>query len=196
MALFSTEKPHTKLISGIPGFDALVDGGIPENSFIAVTGDSATGKTIFALQWLVSNAAAGEAGVYVTDENPNQIIAKMEGFGWNAKEMIKNKKLAVVSINENFSDVMNAIIGIGAKRLVLDTKQDINRFDKTAKKLKLTMLATAGSDVAGADGTINLSYIMKENMFLRALKIKKMADAVYDRNPHAFKISDKGIEVY
>src|SRR3954468_21833553 len=39
-----------KLTTGIPGFDMLTHGGIPEGRATLVAGRSGTGKTIFALQ--------------------------------------------------------------------------------------------------------------------------------------------------
>ena len=39
-----------KLTTGIPGFDILTHGGIPEGRATLVAGRSGTGKTIFALQ--------------------------------------------------------------------------------------------------------------------------------------------------
>ena len=54
-----------RLPTGIKGFDELVEGGLPSNYSVLVTGAPGTGKSIFALQTLYNNAVAGRSGLYV-----------------------------------------------------------------------------------------------------------------------------------
>jgi circadian clock protein KaiC len=61
---------------GIPGFDALVHGGLPEGRSILLAGSTGTGKTVFGLQFLADGARLGEPGVLVTfAEQPDDLIA-------------------------------------------------------------------------------------------------------------------------
>ncbi len=53
----------------IPGFDSLVEGGFKEKSVNLVVGGAGTGKTIFAIQFLVDGIRKhGDTGVYITFE--------------------------------------------------------------------------------------------------------------------------------
>ena len=49
-----------RIATGIKGFDALVQGGLPKGSASLVAGAPGTGKTIFCLQALFNNALAGK----------------------------------------------------------------------------------------------------------------------------------------
>jgi len=55
--------------TGIKGFDGLIEGGFPKSSAILLSGTPATGKTIFALQYLVNGIEKfNEKGIYITFE--------------------------------------------------------------------------------------------------------------------------------
>ena len=49
-----------RISMGIPGFDEMVGGGIPYKSAIELAGTPGSGKTIFAMQYLVQGAMQGE----------------------------------------------------------------------------------------------------------------------------------------
>lgn len=58
-----------RVATGIKGFDNLIEGGFPKGSAILLSGTPATGKTIFALEYLVNGARKfNERGLYVTFE--------------------------------------------------------------------------------------------------------------------------------
>ena len=48
--------------------DEVLKGGIREGASLLVTGPPGTGKTIFAIQYIVEGAKRGEAGIYITSE--------------------------------------------------------------------------------------------------------------------------------
>ncbi|HEX4268313.1 MAG TPA: ATPase domain-containing protein [Steroidobacteraceae bacterium] len=52
--------------TGIEGFDHLVGGGLPRNCFYLVQGDPGSGKTTFALQFLLEGLRSGERAFYIT----------------------------------------------------------------------------------------------------------------------------------
>jgi circadian clock protein KaiC len=71
--------------TGIVGFDYITGGGLPRGRTTVVGGGSGSGKTLFALQFLVHGASAcKEPGIFVGfEETSERIIANCEGFGWN-----------------------------------------------------------------------------------------------------------------
>jgi circadian clock protein KaiC len=56
----------TRLTTGIPGLDDMIEGGFPFPSVILVSGSAGTGKTTFALKFLCEGVAKGERGLYFT----------------------------------------------------------------------------------------------------------------------------------
>jgi circadian clock protein KaiC len=69
--------------TGIPGFDLISDGGLPDARTTLVAGTAGSGKTIFAAQFLAAGVARGEAGVFCTfEERPDDIRMNLASFGW------------------------------------------------------------------------------------------------------------------
>ena len=133
-----------RIKTGITGFDALVEGGLPEGRSVLISGGTGTGKSIFALEFLVNGTKLGEPGIYLTlDERPDLIREDMLRFGWNLRQMedagllkIIDGTIAKIGIpsDEEFSlpatgfdldklllELMRAIKRIKAKRVVIDS---------------------------------------------------------------------------
>jgi circadian clock protein KaiC len=88
--------PRTEV--GIPGFDAIAHGGLPEGRQTLLAGATGSGKTVFGLQFLASGAREfGEAGVLVTfAERPEDLIANTDSFGWDVGGLVSDGRLAIV----------------------------------------------------------------------------------------------------
>ncbi len=117
-----------RLKTGIPGFDKLIQGGIPESNSLLVCGTPGTCKTIFAMQYLYNGAMKGERGLYVTiEEKPVNLRLQAEQFGWNVSKLEKKKKLAFLKIPidtlnvDLFGLIQNEAKRINAKRIVVDS---------------------------------------------------------------------------
>jgi circadian clock protein KaiC len=84
--------------TGIPGFDSILEGGIPKGRAFLITGSTGTGKTVFANEFLYRGITKyNEHGVYVTfEEQPGDIIKNVRNFGWDFDILIKQKKLVFV----------------------------------------------------------------------------------------------------
>jgi circadian clock protein KaiC len=86
-----------KLETGIPGFDFLSEGGLPLGRATLISGTAGSSKTVFACQFLAEGVKRGEAGVFVTFEEPPRAIRRnMRGFGWNIVQWEEEKKWAFV----------------------------------------------------------------------------------------------------
>ena len=116
-----------RVSSGIPGLDKLISGGFVRNSINLVSGATGTCKTIFGLQYIWNGLQKGENGVYITlEQEPEDIFADVECFGWNFKEYIKKKQciieyLPTWDLSELPLLVIDKINEIKAQRFVLDT---------------------------------------------------------------------------
>ena len=128
-----------RVTTGIPGLDQLLEGGFPKGRSVLVTGEPGTGKTIFALQFLVEGLRRGEKGIYVAaDEGPADIIEQAASLGWDLEKYIEAKELAIlnagtylssspgtgkerqIDIHKAIGDLAGFVNRLGAKRLVLD----------------------------------------------------------------------------
>jgi circadian clock protein KaiC len=135
MIMLQTERVPT----GITGLDALIEGGLPRGRSILVTGEPGTGKTIFALQFLVEGLKRGEKGIYVTaDESPMDVLEQAASLGWDLEPRVESKELAIlnaatylsslpgagkerqIDVQKAVGDLSSYVNQIGAKRLVLD----------------------------------------------------------------------------
>jgi circadian clock protein KaiC len=82
-----------KLATGIQGFDELSYGGLTPNRTSLLMGGPGSGKTVFALQTLVSAARQrDEPGIFVAfEETTSRIIANAACFNWRLPALAKNK---------------------------------------------------------------------------------------------------------
>jgi len=86
--------------TGIPGFDDLLNEGIPQGNTILVAGGAGSGKTLFCLQTLSYQAARGKKGLVMTfEERESRLVEHMEDFGWKPKELIKKGNLHIERMN-------------------------------------------------------------------------------------------------
>ncbi len=93
------QEPYTieKLETGIPGFDFLSEGGLPQGRATLIAGTAGSAKTVFACQFLVEGIKRGENGVFITFEEPPKAIRKnMRGFGWNITQWEQERQWAFV----------------------------------------------------------------------------------------------------
>jgi circadian clock protein KaiC len=74
-----------KARTGIEGFDEITHGGLPRGRTTLLEGGPGSGKTLFALRFLVHGARdCNEPGIFAAfEETSRRIVANAEGFGWN-----------------------------------------------------------------------------------------------------------------
>src|SRR5450631_1529517 len=124
-----------KALTGITGFDEITGGGLPRGRTTLLSGGPGSGKTIFALQFLMYGALqCKEPGIFVAfEETPQRIVANFEGFGWDLGSMSDTKlffmdaQLASDAVQAGDFDIggMLAALGLqarkmGARRIVFD----------------------------------------------------------------------------
>lgn len=117
--------------SGIPGFDKLVQGGFKENSINLVVGGPGSGKTIFAIMFLLEGFKKGEPGLYVTfEERKEKLYEDVRGFGWDLAKYEKEGKFSYLEYTpeqvkkvliEGGGTIDNVITKMKAKRIVIDS---------------------------------------------------------------------------
>ena len=82
-----------RLQSGISGLDALISGGFKVGSHQLVMGGPGTGKTLFAMQFLMQDIHQFGTVVYFSfEEKKDRLYEEMGQFGWNLAEYETQKK--------------------------------------------------------------------------------------------------------
>lgn len=213
-----------RIQTGIQGFDELVEGGIPANSLVVLTGSCGTGKSTFAMNFLVQGALNGEPGLYISlEENVDDNIQEMTLFGWPIKKLIEEKKLAITQpelydFDKLVTHIEDFVSKLKAKRIVIDSSSLIGLYFKDAFKVRKAMvdletmlkrlnctamvinevkegdagLSTYGVEEFIADGVIVLYCQKKENLYTRAINIRKMRSTNHSMKIHPIHIKRPG----
>jgi KaiC/GvpD/RAD55 family RecA-like ATPase len=158
--------------TGILGLDEMFAGGVPANRIMLVRGGPGAGKTIFSFQFLIEGAKKGEQGIYVTLEEPlNLIRSNMKLFSWKLEDFEKRGMLKLIdqseqvykplatnsydnkrskfSINDVLGPIKQQIKRFEIKRLVIDpiTSLVIQQRFPTDKRLEIIKLIKALRDI-------------------------------------------------
>jgi len=96
-----------RIKTGIFGLDQLIEGGVRDNTAIVIVGSSGTGKTTFAMQFLMHGIDNGEQGLYVTmEESPEQIMKEAEMMGWDMKKHYEKSLFFIHLKGKNFKKMI------------------------------------------------------------------------------------------
>src|SRR6266571_1319527 len=98
----SPQIPSSRVKTGIPGLDALLDSGFPSGKVVLILGEPGTGKTILCSQFLHWGASQGdEKGVYVGMNEPKpRFITEMNALGMDFARLEKDNRFAYVDATE------------------------------------------------------------------------------------------------
>lgn len=120
---------NRRLSTGIPRFDALLNGGIPEGDSLLMAGPSGSGKSVFGSQFIAAGIKSGEPGIVaIFEEGPESYMGRAASFGIDFETPRKNGTLEIIylrpldlSVDETVHEIVAAVKRIGAKRLVIDS---------------------------------------------------------------------------
>jgi circadian clock protein KaiC len=132
----------TKARTGIAGLDEITFGGLPRGRVSLVCGGAGAGKSLLAMQFLVSGARDfGEPGVFVSfEETEFELAADTASLGWGMPELVAQKLLRVEYVHVDRADLADAgeydlealfirldhaITSVGAARVVLDSVETL-----------------------------------------------------------------------
>jgi circadian clock protein KaiC len=117
------------ITSDIPELDALLGGGVEQGSSTLVLGPAGTGKSTFALQFLVAAAGRGEkVAMFVFDEELGLLFARTQAMGFDLQGLrdsgmlhIEQVDAAEVSPGEFAHRVRERVDFAQAKTVVIDS---------------------------------------------------------------------------
>jgi len=146
--------PIERVKTGIEGFDQLIGGGFPRDSFILLCGNAGTGKTIFSAHFLYHGAAnLLENGVYVSfGESRDAFYANMQSFGFDFEGLEREDRFRLLDMlavkEEGISTILNMIIAavsrINARRLVIDSYSALSQACKDPLESRIIIQTVAG----------------------------------------------------
>jgi circadian clock protein KaiC len=127
-----------KAPTGVAGLDTITFGGLPRGRASLVCGTAGSGKTLFAMQFLLRGALdLGEPGVFIAfEENAEELRTNVASLGFDLDDLMARRLIDVdfvhversqieetgeFSLEALFIRIAHAIQGIGAKRVVVDT---------------------------------------------------------------------------
>ncbi len=218
------KKVFKQIKTGVKGLDEILDGGIPMNNLITVSGGPGSGKTILCLQFIHAGAKKyNEPGVFVSlEEEPNRLMKTAEGFGWDFQKLIDEKKIIMIKTPLYKFDVLKNIIRdsvykIKAKRLVIDpgalfalffdrpidVRKALVELGNMLKKLNCTTIITTEEVGASdfnqgdfsSDGIIFTYHTKIANEFIRMIAVIKMRGTSHSEKLHPLRFVKKGLEV-
>lgn len=184
---------QTKASTGIVGFDEITGGGLPQARSTLLTGGPGSGKTIFAVQFLLHGAErCAESGIFVAfEEAPKRIVGNFAGFGWKLAEL-QDKKLFFIDaqpmpdlIQSGNFDLSGLLAGLQAKiketkarRIVFDAldvllallpdlaarRLEMHRLNQWLLENEMTALVTAKAGLEDASSPSEQPYAFMQFM--------------------------------
>jgi len=93
-----TRTGAVRMKTGIPGLDAVLNGGLPEKHVVLVTGGPGCGKTIFGLQFAALGARDyGDRSLFVSfEQTREELIEQSLQFNWGMEELEEKGLLKIL----------------------------------------------------------------------------------------------------
>ena len=176
------QEPSTvlaKIATGIPGFDVFSEGGLPKGRTTLISGTAGSGKTIFASQFLAEGIARGHNGVFVTFEEPPQMLCKnVRGFGWDIEQWQREGKWYFVDASPQDRNVPTVSGEYDLEPLISRLKYAIKQVN--AKRVAMDSLGAIFSyvpDVAQVRSALfRLAQVLREMEITAILTSERTSD--------------------
>ena len=234
--LYSIPKSLPKTPTGISGLDEITLGGLPTGRPTLICGSAGCGKTLFSLEFIVRGALEfNEPGVFIAfEEKADELATNVASLGFDLQKLQDDKliKIDYIHVDRNeieetgeydleglFIRLGYAIDSIGAKRVVLDTienlfsglsnqailRAELRRLFQWLKDKGVTAIITGergessltrqGLEEYVSDCVILLDHRIINQISTRRLRIVKYRGSVHGTNEYPFLIDEEGISV-
>jgi len=221
-----------RLSIGIPELDKMLGGGILEGDSLLVAGPSGTGKSALATQFIAEGIRKGEPGIMaIFEERPEGYLHRAGTFGLHLKKAEADGTLEALylrpldlSVDETMQAILDAIIRIGAKRLVIDSivgfemalapgfradfRESLYRMIGALTGAGITILSTVEVEDTFTslqfshyaisfltDDIIRLRYVEIDGQLRKVMVVIKMRGGNHSKDIREYVITDKGIVV-
>ncbi|HEY6391120.1 MAG TPA: ATPase domain-containing protein [Bryobacteraceae bacterium] len=121
--------PDTRVPTGVPGLDELVNGGYFVGSTTVVAGVSGVGKSVMALQYIAEGARRGERSLMLSlDEQIPQILRNAASVGVDLREPIKSGLVHLeyeppqeIEVDVHFHHIEQLVREFKPRRVIFDS---------------------------------------------------------------------------
>ena len=144
-----------RVSSGVGGLDEMLGGGFPPGHVVLVTGLPGTGKTCLGLQFLLTGAAAGEKGVFLSlEEDVPRLLENARQFRWPVDAAVEKGLLKVLrldpketrqSLHRIQGELAHELTSLGARRIVVDSVSLLNMLSDDEPGRPTTLFALAAA---------------------------------------------------
>lgn len=188
-----TTKKH--ILTGVPGFDELLDHGIPKGSAVLVAGGAGSGKTIFCLQTLMYHASHGEKCFYMSfEESEKRLIGHMKDFGWDPEKSIKQDKLKIQRLSPfDITRSVEAMLTKEKGELLIDLEPVVLPGDFKPDFVVVDSLTAVASAFTGTESSYRL-YIEQLFRFFEELGSTSFLITETKQSPEIY--STTGVEEF
>ena len=225
-----------KTPTGVIGLDEIAEGGLPTGRPTLVCGGPGCGKTLLSIAFIVKGATEyDEPGVFMAfEEKSYELATNVASLGYDLDSLQKNKKIRVDHVHIERSEIEetgeydldglfirlgHAIDSIGAKRVVLDTienlfsglnnqvilRAELRRLFQWLKEKNVTAIITGergeglltrqGLEEYVSDCVILLDHRVTNQISTRFIRIVKYRGTIHGTNEYPFLIDKNGISV-
>jgi circadian clock protein KaiC len=225
-----------KTPTGIIGLDEITQGGLPKGRPTLVCGEAGCGKTLMSLEFIIRGALEfNEPGVFMAfEEKAEELAMNVASLGYDLDKLQAEKKIKLDHVHIDRSEIEEtgeydldglfirlnyAIDSIGAKRVVLDTlenlfsglnnqtvlRAELRRLFHWLKEKGVTAIITGergegkltrqGLEEYVSDCVILLDHRVINQISTRRLRIVKYRGSVHGTNEYPFLIDEDGISV-
>lgn len=225
-----------KAPTGITGFDEITGGGLPAGRPSLICGSAGAGKTLFSVECIVRGVMEfNEPGVIITfEEEASELEANVASLGFDLRKLQKSNLLRIDHVHIERSEIEetgeydltglfirigHAIDSIGAKRVMLDTienlfgglsnngilRSELRRLFNWLKEKGVTAIITGekgdgtltrqGLEEYVSDCVILLDNRITNQISTRMLRVIKYRGSLHGTNEYPFLIDEDGISV-
>ena len=121
--------PETRVTTGVPGLDALVNGGYFLGSTTVVAGMSGVGKTVMGLMYIAEGARLGEHSLFLSlDEQVPQLLRNAASIGINLQKNIDRGVVRLyydapqeIEVDRHFHRIERIVEEFKPRRVLIDS---------------------------------------------------------------------------
>lgn len=121
--------PSTRIATGVPGLDALVNGGYFLGSTTVIAGISGVGKSVMALHYMAEGARRGERSLLLSlDEQVPQILRNAASIGIDLQAAIDRGVVRLeydapqeIEVDQHFHRIEGIVKEFAPRRVVIDS---------------------------------------------------------------------------